>query len=75
MNRSELGNIFTYHAPTPIQIERYARLRQKAKELAELIYDVTPQSREQSLALTSVQQTVMWANAAIAINEQDAVGR
>lgn len=75
MNKSELGNIFTYHAPTMVQIERYARLRQKAKEFATLILEITPQSREQSLALTAVQETCMWANASIAIHEADADGR
>lgn len=69
MDQKELDNIFTYHAPTMVQIERYARLRVEAKAFAKLILETTPQSREQSLALTAVQQAVMWANAAIAINE------
>ena len=60
---------FTYHAPLPGQPERYTQIREKAKELALLIVDVTPQSREQSLALTNLEQTVMWANASIARNE------
>lgn len=67
-----LDNIFTYHAPKAGQPERYVALRDKAKELAQLIQDTTPASREQSVALTNVQQAVMWANAAIAINEADA---
>lgn len=64
-----LDNIFTYHAPTSTQTDRYFALREKAKELAALIQTCTPESREQSVALTNVQQAVMWANAAIAINE------
>ncbi len=69
MSQSDLDNTYTYHAPKMEQIERYARLRQKAKEFAQLVSMVTPQSREQSVALTNIQQAVMWANAAIAINE------
>lgn len=65
----DLDNTFTYHAPKPDQLPRYEAIRAKAKELAALIQSGTPPSREQSLALTSVQQSVMWANAAIAINE------
>lgn len=65
----ELDRIFTYNAPKADQPERYVAIRAKARELAELIQASTPASREQSLALTSVQQSVMWANAAIAINE------
>ncbi len=69
MGHADLDNTFTYHAPKADQPERYIRLREKAKELAALILEVTPQSREQSVALTNVQQASMWANAAIAINE------
>lgn len=72
MPKLDLDNIFTYHAPHGTQQERYVAIRDKAKELAALIQKATPESREQSVALTNVQQAVMWANAAIAINEQPA---
>jgi hypothetical protein len=64
-----LDSIFTYHAPKGDQQERYVAIRTKAKELAELIQGACPASREASVALTNVQQAVMWANASIAINE------
>ena len=60
---------FKYHAPKEGQQEKYEALRSKAKELAYLIDELTPQSREKSLSLTKLQETVMFANAAIAINE------
>lgn len=60
---------FTYHAPKSGQPERYTQMREKAKELALLIADLTPQSREQSLAITQLEQSVFFANAAIARNE------
>ena len=66
---SELNNVYTYHAPHGTQQDRYTDLRAKGKELAQLITDLTSQSREQSVALMNVQQAIMWANAAIAINE------
>jgi hypothetical protein len=69
MAKLNVDNIFTYHAPKGTQPDRYVAIRDKAKELAQLILDSTPESREQSVALTNVQQAVMWANAAIAINE------
>lgn len=65
----DLEKRFTYHAPKPGQPERYTLLRDKAKEFAQLIYGNTPTSREQSLALTKLEESVMWANAAIARNE------
>lgn len=71
MPLSEIDRVFTYHRPGPTQQQRYVELREKAKELAHLIHADCPESREKSLAFTSLQQTVMWANAAIAINEQE----
>jgi hypothetical protein len=64
-----LDNIFSYHAPKADQADRYETLREAAKEFAKQVEALTPVSREQSVALTNVQQAVMWANAAIAINE------
>ncbi len=69
MTQSELDNNFTYHAPSPAQATQYTMLRAKAKELAEMFVVECPQSRECSLALTSLEQSVMWANAAIARNK------
>jgi hypothetical protein len=63
-----LENNFTYHAPMPGQQERYVALREKAKELAYLIRELTPKSREQSVAMTELETAIFWANAAIARN-------
>jgi hypothetical protein len=60
---------FTYHTPFGDQAERYQEIRDLAKKLAYLIAEKTPDSREQSLALTNLEQAVFWANAAIARNE------
>lgn len=68
-----LDDVFTYHKPFGTQAERYVVIRETAKVLAVLIEQTTPTSREQSLALTNLQQSVMWANAAIAINEKEGV--
>lgn len=65
----QVENSFTYHPPKPGQQERYTAIRAKAKDLALLILEATPASREQSLALTELESSVMWANAAIARNE------
>ena len=64
-----INQTFKYHTPKENQSERYQAIREKAKELATLITESTPVSREQSVALTNLQQAVMWANASIAINE------
>lgn len=64
-----LENNFTYHSPKDDQPGRYILLRDEAKSLALLICQNTPLSREQSLALTHLEQSIFWANAAIARNE------
>lgn len=70
MDRYEdLKNRFTYHAPKENQPMRYEEIRQRAKELAESLVAICPESRELSLALTNLEQAVMWANASIARNE------
>ncbi len=66
---SEIEIRFTYHAPKAGQRERYEALRDKAKELALLIDASCPESREKSLALTKLDEVIMWANAAIARRE------
>ena len=63
-----LDNIFTYHEVKSEQLPKYKAIRAMAKELAELIQNECPDSQERAVALTNVQQAVMWANASIAIN-------
>lgn len=64
-----IANNFMYHAPKPGQTERYESIREFAKRFALHICQNCPASREQSLALTQLEDAVMWANAAIARNE------
>lgn len=66
---SQIEKSFTYHAPKDGQADRYVVLRDAAKQLAVTISEMTPESREQSLALTKLEEAVMFANAAIARNE------
>lgn len=67
--KEELQKRFTYHAPKSDQPQRYQSIREFAKDFAEFIVENTPESRERSLALTKLEESVMWANASIARNE------
>lgn len=60
---------FIYHPPKDGQSERFQAIRETAKYFALHIVENTPASREQSLALTALEEAVFWANAAIARNE------
>lgn len=64
--KDRIENNFRYHAPKEGQAERYVAIREKAKELAYMIEAACPDSREKSLAMTDLEQAVMWANASIA---------
>lgn len=61
---------FTYHPPKSDQIPRFQVIREQALQMANTICNATPASREQSLAITALEETVFWANAAIARNER-----
>ena len=65
----QIESAFTYHAPKSDQPARYEAIRAKAKELAYLIESSAPASRERALAMTNLEQAIMWANASIARNE------
>ncbi len=64
-----IENDFSYHAPIKDQVVRYGDIRDGGKQLAKLMLELTPISREQSIALTLLEQAIMMANAAIARNE------
>jgi hypothetical protein len=62
----QIENNFTYRAPAPGKTKDHDKLHEKAKELACLIRELTPASREQSVAITELETSVLWADAAIA---------
>jgi hypothetical protein len=62
----ELVQRFTCHPPQPGQPELYEMVRAAGLEFACLLNAYCPGSRELSLAIDSVDHTVMLANAAIA---------
>ncbi len=57
---------FKYHAPKGNAADIYEGIREKARELADMLADICPDSRERSLAITKIEEAVMWANASIA---------
>lgn len=61
----------TYHPPFGDQAERYTQIRAQARHFAELVVELTPVSRNQSLALTAIEEAAFHSNAAIARNETE----
>ena len=69
LGADELQRRFEHHPPRGDQADRYESLRRTARQFALQIDGGCPDSREKSLALTSLEQAVMWANASIARRE------
>ncbi len=69
--RKRLENDFTYHAPNADQRERHEKINAAALAFSLIIADLTPASREQSLALTAVDNASRDAHSAIARNENE----
>lgn len=67
--RADIENRFTYHAPRgEAEISEYETIRGLAKGLSHHIVFQCEDSRERSLAITKLQECVMWANASIALH-------
>lgn len=60
---------FKYHTVNKVQAENITELRLKAKELAYMIDEVCPNTRERALAMTKLEETTFWANASISRKE------
>lgn len=69
MLHSEIVKMFTYREPVDDQVDWYRRIREDARLLANTINAMAPECDEKSFAITKLREAVMWANAAIALNE------
>jgi hypothetical protein len=58
-------NNYDYHHSTPEQRDTYRELREKFKDLAQLIDAKCPDGRERAVAHTQLETAMMWACAAI----------
>lgn len=70
MQKSEIERRFSYHPITGNQKFLYESNRALYIRLAEFINELGD-SREMSLALTALQESLMWVNAHIACNDID----
>lgn len=67
-DQDEINRRADYHPPTSDQVEVYEKLRATYKEHMTLLYELCPDSRERSLALTHLEQVSFYANSSIARN-------
>ena len=62
---------YAYHKPSGSGIDKIARLRQAFSDLHDLVEELSPKSREQSVALTNLETTAMWAIKAVVCNDPE----
>jgi hypothetical protein len=73
--QARIDNDFKFHPATPETGPRHARIRRLCHALAVELVQEVPEGREQSLALTALEETMMWANAGIARASARAIDR
>lgn len=67
MAPEDIENRFAFHpASTPDRQAAHQSVRTHCHELAGVLNDLLPEGREKSLAITNLEQTMFWANAAVA---------
>ncbi len=60
---------FDHHPPINRSVEiAHGEIRETMKEAAEDVIQLVPAGRERALALTKLEEAMMWANAGIARN-------
>lgn len=65
---NEIVNRFGYHPATEATKALHAEIRQGFIYMAAALVASIPAGREQALALTALQEAMMWANAGVACN-------
>lgn len=69
MDESIENRFGAYRPPNEVTIPKYKQIQSKSLELAKLIEELCPDSKEKSSALNQLQMAKMSANAAIAIHQ------
>jgi len=70
VTKADLEKRFDYHPPGSNKVkDQFGTIRFACKELAETVVTLVPEGREQSTALTKIEEAMMWANAGIARNQ------
>ena len=62
---------YAYHKPSVAGIDKIAKLRKAFSDLHDQIEELAPKCREQSVALTNLETTAMWAIKAVVCNDPE----
>ncbi len=64
----DLDHLFTYHPPNARQLTQYEAIRTAAKYFATVLLQNTPVCADQGVAINALRNSVMFANASIALD-------
>jgi hypothetical protein len=70
IEQDDINNRFTYHPPSDTKATKHVMIRESGKTLTEIINEMVPDGREKSLAITKIEEAIMWANAGLARNPE-----
>lgn len=62
----DIDNRFMYHRPNEKTAAKHQQVRSSHLDLAHEMNTLLPDGREKSLVITSLEQAMFWANAALA---------
>jgi len=69
MDFADIDNRFAFHAATTQEKrDEHTSVRQQCRQLADFLNERLPERREKSLAMTHLEEVMLWSNAAIARN-------
>lgn len=67
LNQENVDWWFSYHAPKDdAQMAAYKAIRAAGKALAETVLEYCPDSADKTVAIRTIREAVMWANASVA---------
>ena len=67
VDTADIENRFKFHpASSPERQRAHEAVRDECRVLAHVLNESLPEGREKALAITNLEQTMFWANAAIA---------
>lgn len=72
MHPEDIAHRFAFHAATTDEKrDAHTSVRQQCRQLADALNESLPEGREKSLAITHLEETMMWSNAAIARQKEE----
>jgi hypothetical protein len=70
ITKADVATRFDFHPATPVTGPQHEHTRNEYRRVAETMQRTLPESREKSLAFTALEESLFWANAAIARNTE-----